>query len=1185
MMKDTKTSGSEGSSPEVLPDPTTLALLSVWIEEPLDKVGALENGISGYPTGGDWLGKRGCRQQSYTLWDASSRSYVASFQVAAEASRARQRRAAQIPEKVGDNPTESELDALDGPRRMAIQKGKAIFLRGTSSSDVLYLSDSNTEWYRQKVQAWRRLRFPDSEEQRAPSGDSEEGDDEGAVGGVSTDGELLPLPAGAVGQLPPLFEQPQRQKRSPPDLVTNPRDMATANKLLKDLRTAYSELTNSYARVSTARSTLLGDIDQLNKRIADSDSNRQQAEELSKRVSELTNKVRELESQLGDFETQARDMAAQKASLNKQLQEQIMINRRQAGLADPAVDRKPYTPTHCSKIPVYCVKTYTWQTEMDTRMKIPYSAVYTAYANRVSQADATALGAILRGPSIRDAASVLAYVRFLSSSTYTVREEAPLVRAGCIAVSLDPMLFFTEPVVFRLLRPFTRSPALPLRITRITKTTGRVMAVPLDQFTAYSTNKISLCNDENNPFQWADVDSNWVAVPVRSEITSHPWFLAYIMCFLTSEYWNGSINHFVAGNIPQDGQNRRVVYTLMPATNSVYIPGATNVMLVILDSTGSYPSAPLSINGVQIPTYINAPIASGDLAAIWNLYFVTDNASRIASDFTSAFLEIQSRLGVERSAMSALSVVSELHARNYSGIYIPTEDNGTAYRMDRAQGGWSLARRQLTAGGPRLDAFPQGAGGTRPLMGYAFSGLSAWGRPPGGCADLHTYDPPADSDDGAYATVWTATRPDYFTYTHHVATLQSFLRVAVALKLVVTYEHNLNFSSCRALSAWIHMNSVAMTSLTSSLIAQSNIELSLWTGHHVPSEFTGGATLMEKYVALATNSRATWFNFIDFFAPVLPVNEYIEGFFGVDIEGSNWLSYFPTPFPLTLMWEAKIDKHAGREPEQSHLYIDNVMRRTTELTGQSLDYRWRSVCTPQLSNYQPVAVYRSATGACESLGVWVDQYAHITIKASGSGLATKPEDLCSSLFVKSPIDNSLPRANILTLHVINSSYAYVDSEEREFRHSKLLWPDPISWESILQGAKNYLLNPALAGLAGYTTGGPVGAAVGGGGAFLAQLLKDISGSSAKEAADIAKQVATEVQRNISTTASQQSPASPTLPAARGPSPVDARNRPASPQHASQVPNPLPEHLVLPEPSVPLDPVTPETLTQGLDASV
>lgn len=55
---------------------TPLAGLAAWITNPLPRVGTTTAPLSSVPTGSDYASRTGCRSQSFTSWDSSSRSFV-----------------------------------------------------------------------------------------------------------------------------------------------------------------------------------------------------------------------------------------------------------------------------------------------------------------------------------------------------------------------------------------------------------------------------------------------------------------------------------------------------------------------------------------------------------------------------------------------------------------------------------------------------------------------------------------------------------------------------------------------------------------------------------------------------------------------------------------------------------------------------------------------------------------------------------------------------------------------------------------------------------------------------------------------------------------------------------------------------------------------------------------------------
>lgn len=77
------------------------------------------------------------------------------------------------------------------------------------------------------------------------------------------------------------------------------------------------------------------------------------------------------------------------------------------------------------------------------------------------------------------------------------------------------------------------------------------------------------------------------------------------------------------------------------------------------------------------------------------------------------------------------------------------------------------------------------------------------------------------------------------------------------------------------------------------------------------------------------------------------------------------------------------------------------------------------------------------------------------------------------------------------LYVLYSRMEAGNHDMTATRVTDIQYPDPISLESIISAAKNYLLYPALSAVLGFMSGGPTGAVVAGASHVISQAVKDL----------------------------------------------------------------------------------------------
>ena len=273
--------------------------------------------------------------------------------------------------------------------------------------------------------------------------------------------------------------------------------------------------------------------------------------------------------------------------------------------------RGPISPSvywYSDTVPVRVVQVSNWLQEYEKKLAVPYSPMFTSLAQRLADPAATgALGAMTRGPTVRDATSILALAKYLATSTSSVMEVGPLVRVLCMALSLTQDNYRSEIINHRIIRGWKMTQYLGPEITtnRITQPqVSRIIAIPLDLYTAFMLDKQPPLV-AGDVYSYSKVDYDWTAVPMRSELARQRGIIPYMASFLTSRFWAGTVNHAYMGTLTSADGNHvtRVPTRIMPASNSVYLEGPTDVLIVLTDYTASACPNMIRIGNIDIDTF------------------------------------------------------------------------------------------------------------------------------------------------------------------------------------------------------------------------------------------------------------------------------------------------------------------------------------------------------------------------------------------------------------------------------------------------------------------------------------------------------------------------------------------------------------------------------------------------------
>lgn len=1071
----------------VIPDEAPLLISAAWIESPLDKVGSNVSTLDGCPTGQDSLKKLGCRQQLYTSWDCSSRSYVCCVSVAADLAKTGGRRKKEVfLGEDGDVPTPAEIAAMSAADRLRWKTGKLLFLRGQGVNHHLRRDWMHQEKYKRIYDAWRQERnAQDRREGMGKLEDTEEDEDSNAFGTVE---EVTPRTKretrGGKKQPPPPKRQVETDQQQLQSLESERRKLEEEK---KEIRAELNKQKAQYSALSIRYSQMEQQLRDLQ---TQADTDKQAATQVSVLEAKLAEALREAKESTDAGRRHLEDEERLKTELAR-VNAELADVRKRAGIHE-APPNAGHMRAYADILPLASVGVTTWSDQKQLTAPVPYTPIFTALKEKIGEPANTALGAMVRGPTVRDASTLLALVRHLQVNVGSIRDEAPLLRAACLNLSLATECYDTEIICNRFIRNWNKKgKAGPIIKVNQQVRDGKIMAISLDTWAAFSTRKIRDIA-QGGVFTYESIDTDWVAVPIRSEMIGAPYILEFIMSFCTSSFWNGTVNYFYDG---EDATTKREInYTLMPSCNSVYIPGQKNVLLVLLDSTQMWSTTAITIGGAQVPTYQNAPVQPADLSAMWYAHYTTDSIPKIRGNLVAAFNEMAKMLGVENSASIAVTMAAELYMKMYHGLGIKTKDDTPKYDFEQTPyGAYSMDGSNIEGTSiPTENFYPKAGteGGRQKVIGYNFSGLSSWARPPNG--EVRTYQ--EDFPGNVYRiVVWGTNTPLHHNPTYQVYSANSIVRIAIAVKLLATFENRLYFPTTQGFASWVHMCSVAQACNTAQMFSQTNLSLSLYVGYSATGADIGSVNIMRSAVQMATSNRATWFDFFEYFRQfgewdIAEITEY----YSVDpTDPVEFCTYFPLPVHLIVQWEQKLQREVGEAPTHGSFRHKKIDHRVDYLSPKSLDYRWKAVCSPSFLQVHPMAVYRGMEGDTRHVPAWIDQWSYISLKSSGSTYV-QSRDFSSQVFIMPPVDNAICYEQQSTLVVLNSWYANSDENFQKWGASALEYPDPIPWQAILNGAKNWILQPALAGVTGYLTGGIPGAVIGAGGALAGQAVKEFS---------------------------------------------------------------------------------------------
>lgn len=1003
---------------------TLLDLAAAWIDAPLKEVGQLSIGLTSYPTGQDSCSDASCKTQSYTSWDVSSRSYVASLSIpAGNAFHARRR---QLPPEdlPPDNPTDAEVQALTAAQRSQYAQNKIAFFRG-----VGWKTQKQRQNEAFRAQVLRARRVPEAAQAR----------------GRRHAGAAQPIPQQVQAQ-PQQDLQPEQQQQ-PADQQPQAQALVVEHVVVREDPLIVADVRNP------------GNIPVL------------------------------------------------QPPYNAPPQPQ-----RQPGARN--LHALPDHPAwHSDSMPVRSISSTTLKSKLELSMPIPWSSLCNSNAQRLTDATSSgAMGSITRGPNFRDGSSMIALTKSIRASTGSVMEITPIVKLYCMVLSLNKSLYKTEVTPKRVVRCVKSLNYIGREIQpRLGAIQVRCVAVALDTYTKFMINKSpQICPDA---FQYGEADHQWTAVPVDNRIITSNGIWAYLASYLPSTLWSGSVNHVFGGTVGPAATADFQQYNcrLLPSANSVYIPGFWDILLVMVDYSASDIPANITIRGHDIVTFRRDPLAVDaltQLGQVFENWWSNENINNIEVDCHSAIDHIATRLAVENAQAIASSIAAEMYLTQIHGFRLRANYAEPTYMWDgEALGAWSFYRGDTLSRDSRIrtdfwdiDVNDNNhIAGRRRLVGYNFSAISSWCRPPTGFVLLHPSESLIQENGIAYG--WAGVEPAHHTPHYTITTMDSITRVATYVGLIDTTEFKINFTSPEAIASWHHMLSMATAAQFANIFASSNISLSEWTGYNVQREEQTILGLLDNAITVATLDIAHYINLQDLIDTWAAWDEnQIFEYFGLDpFLDVHWMITHPLPYHYVQQWMNKIKYSAGNTALKSSIFYHNRNNHYgLQMDWESLNMRAKLACSIDAERYLPMVVYRPENEGYQHNDAWLEQWSYLSISCSDGGQMATNKAYIQSEYLLLPLKNlTITHSVPLYAYVLNSHYSRTGYVDRPLSISDLTWPDPPSWQDFKDFGNKYIM-PALksvpqaagAALLGALTGGTPAAVIAGGTTLAKELLNN-----------------------------------------------------------------------------------------------
>lgn len=753
---------------------------------------------------------------------------------------------------------------------------------------------------------------------------------------------------------------------------------------------------------------------------------------------------------------------------------------------NPASGRARYTVVQDLPARVATTTTYRQLGESDP-IHSPYSNQL--YERLVEPHATGALASMVRAPNIRDAASLVSLAKYVRTINTTCHEVAATSRALTVIHAFDRTAHEADPSRSALVRGYTEvaftGPHISSNPALRRLEGGRICAVPLDLAIQISINKLEPGTMPNFPYNLMDV--SWCMVPVRQSYLNNSSVLAYIICHSTSEYYSGMINYYSSGfYMTADDQHLPTTLTVMPAGNCCHIPGCKNIMLVLLDCTTSSSPESIRLGDGQfvVPTVVNTAYAvDADLSAMWNAYFVDGNIPRIQRDFLGAYSELANNYSTSTAIGTALSISAELcHAQDL-GLIMSVSPDGYSAPEHAAHGAWTHGGYTIGPDNFHLQtnswpAAPDSDEARDTLTGYNFRKLSPYHRLSTGRVSalfrLYEYR-------GLEVTEvsWSTRSPSASFNGYKLPTLASAMRLSIATNLISIGHQKYHFTSPAGAAGWLSMNGAALAFSTCVHLTSTNFTLRDWAGMSEDNDDTtidqnvhkdiidcvGDIIIPVKLGSLISLvPGGAWDNIYDYdlMDPII---------------NSNYGLYSPFPVIAFYQWRSKLGLSSGTSAfsENGVRIAHNALVFGFEAKQDTKDLIVDVSTTPDCGSYFPRVLSRVPGDNWSPVQPAIEEWSRLCNQFLPGVTKGKTFTSLVPTFGHFPIAGSLIEPSRI---LITDSRVTMKDPSTMVRTTPIRYPDPP--ETFLSVLRDFIILPALSGLAGFVSGGPVGAAVGAG---------------------------------------------------------------------------------------------------------
>ncbi|QMU95571.1 capsid protein [Bactrocera dorsalis toti-like virus 1] len=722
---------------------------------------------------------------------------------------------------------------------------------------------------------------------------------------------------------------------------------------------------------------------------------------------------------------------------------------RASEVAAPQSEETParHTAT-CEIVPIHHISAEYGQSHLEQTSGIPESTLMSTLRIRLQdQTASSALSSMIKGPTVRDAQTMLSLSRLQLDEAGTVMDVLPMLRLGCIALSTERTLYEADPTPEKFVSDSSFS-LDSLTYVQPDDVEYLSVAMSLDVFVAWmsgrSKTSIITCNGEDTCFSTQGIDINWVGVPVRNGLLSNRGILPYLLSHLDSYVWSGRMVLSYKGT-NSGAKDYSPEITTMPAANSVHLPGQRNFIIILIDQNTTSEDY-VNIDGVAVPVWNfklpttrdedrrTVDVPPVDFFGVFSDALANGGFSEDMGWADAELARVSSVLG---SAQLGRSLAASLYSAWRPGYYTnPDKDpkrlHGSLVPSPISSGDvWtklsscSYEAHNILSNHGDLCALQMNA--------FNFTATNSLGLSPSGYAiasDAHTWANIAESV------------PQY-----HVQCAATMARLRVHLGLYQRGSEVITFSP-KAYGSWLHMQSCALSASTSAYHVTNDIRFSEWCGLH--SEYDP----MLKDIEIANAKNSVFWGIIkhvdtSHLYSTWDENNPVPQIYAVyklgKKERTQLFTHSPIPSVLTLQWCEKIGiQQATTFPAREYFERNRVMQSGLPITQNSGTTKITICATTDAEQYLPSIYYSGGSIGSKRVFQWIDKEAFDSTVAmqqystSNAGLYMSK----TITIAQWPLGSGHLRPD--NIFVSASNAEHTQQKYFQINFTSLIWPDPPS---------------------------------------------------------------------------------------------------------------------------------------------